>query len=550
MSPAGRSTARGHDRDERDAPPIAVRVNASRLLGCGQGGVAVAESISGSSRLSATALRRHRLRRGPGPPAVRCRRPVDERVERGVVGRGSGCRGRRAGRGTPRCPGTRRRHRARSGGRRAGRARRLRPGRCSAAASSRTGSHVTSTAAANRARAASYGLGGRRPRRVQVGLARRLDEEVAEPLDVHVGRRGHRLQGQPLRRRIDVEQRRPDRSSQSSTTASQRVGHARPAPGRWRARPRCARRRGSCRPAACVGHASPWRRGGRAATAIASHRRVGRGAARRPRRATPAARSARTPGPRRPWRSPDRSAAASGRATRPARRARRRAARPTTASSGRSSSGADDRGLVERRAALLVGEVRAVALEVHAQRLDGGEQALVDPDAERRRGDPSDPFEVGPQPDLQSTSRRASSSHSRNGRSSLGRPRPSRSRMPVPPVAVEQGVLEDGRVLVAGRAVDGPRPWQRLAGGEDLLDDEPAVADRVAQPVEVVLRIDQPVDVVDADAGERRRAQPACCGTVSTTAATSGSTTRRPTRSSIVKNRRTLRAGSRHHCRR
>ena len=57
-------------------------------------------------------------------------------------------------------------------------------------------------------------------------------------------------------------------------------------------------------------------------------------------------------------------------------------------------------------------------------------------------------------------------------------------------------------MLVAGGPLDGPCPWQRLAGGEDLLDHDPAVADRFAQPVEVGLRIDQTVDVIDADAGE------------------------------------------------
>ena len=60
-------------------------------------------------------------------------------------------------------------------------------------------------------------------------------------------------------------------------------------------------------------------------------------------------------------------------------------------------------------------------------------------------------------------------------------------------------------VLVPGRAVDGPRRSQRLARGEDLLDEQPAVVtDATAEARQVGLGLREAVDVVDADAGEGR----------------------------------------------
>ena len=84
----------------------------------------------------------------------------------------------------------------------------------------------------------------------------------------------------------------------------------------------------------------------------------------------------------------------------------------------------------------------------------------------------------------------------------LGDPAPPQQ---VPAGTVEHGVLERGGVLVAGRAVDRPGVREALAGGEDLLHEQPAIgADRLAEPGQVGERVGQSVDVVDAYAGERR----------------------------------------------
>ena len=68
-------------------------------------------------------------------------------------------------------------------------------------------------------------------------------------------------------------------------------------------------------------------------------------------------------------------------------------------------------------------------------------------------------------------------------------------------------MLQRRGMLVAGRPVDRPGVGQALAGGQDLLDQQPAIsADRRPEPGEVGQRVGEAVDVVDAHAGERRMA--------------------------------------------
>ena len=76
---------------------------------------------------------------------------------------------------------------------------------------------------------------------------------------------------------------------------------------------------------------------------------------------------------------------------------------------------------------------------------------------------------------------------------------------------VEEGVLTDTDVFVAGGAVDGPRRRQRLAGRQDLLHEQPPMlADASAEAGQVCLGLGQTVDVVDADTGEGRVVDEAC----------------------------------------
>ena len=68
--------------------------------------------------------------------------------------------------------------------------------------------------------------------------------------------------------------------------------------------------------------------------------------------------------------------------------------------------------------------------------------------------------------------------------------------------AVEHRLLQRPGVLVAGGPVGRPFGRQRLAPGEDLLDQQPALAEQLAQAAEVGAGVGQAVHVVDAHAGE------------------------------------------------
>ena len=155
----------------------------------------------------------------------------------------------------------------------------------------------------------------------------------------------------------------------------------------------------------------------------------------------------------------------------------------------------------QRRCALAVGEVRAVAPEMHAEL---GDRCFdtVTIGLEAVGGDPGHALEIRPQPGLQHL---PSSIQlpvvERPAVTGLGDPAPAQQ---VPATGVEQGVLQDRGVLVSRRAVHRPRLGQPLTGGEDLLDQQPAVvADEPAQSLEIGERVGEAVDVVDAHAGER-----------------------------------------------
>src|SRR5690606_35673081 len=62
--------------------------------------------------------------------------------------------------------------------------------------------------------------------------------------------------------------------------------------------------------------------------------------------------------------------------------------------------------------------------------------------------------------------------------------------------------------LVAGGARDRPIVRQLLAGLEDLLDELPCAGASLVQPLEILERIVQPVDMVDANAVQDAGAQP------------------------------------------
>ena len=77
------------------------------------------------------------------------------------------------------------------------------------------------------------------------------------------------------------------------------------------------------------------------------------------------------------------------------------------------------------------------------------------------------------------------------------------------PRRIDEHVLERRHELVARRAVHRPVRGQRLVRREDLLDDDResrpahrrlARVHRCAQPLEIAPRLEQPVDVVDAQA--------------------------------------------------
>ena len=184
--PGGRSTDESSGpldgaRHDRHEPRRAVDRRAGerqQLVGCGQRGVAVGGVDQRQQPGQRHRPRRHWLRLGPGPPAVRRRRPLDERVERGVVGRdpvvgvdeqvaerlGALVHVDHTGRGDA---GDEQRQRDRPTGtvQRGGQVAERIP----------RDEHAGQPAEGGLVR-----LGGRRPRGVQVGLPRRLDEEVAQ----------------------------------------------------------------------------------------------------------------------------------------------------------------------------------------------------------------------------------------------------------------------------------------------------------------------------------------------------------------------------------
>ena len=71
---------------------------------------------------------------------------------------------------------------------------------------------------------------------------------------------------------------------------------------------------------------------------------------------------------------------------------------------------------------------------------------------------------------------------------------------------VDEQVIDEAQGVVAGGAVDSHRRIQHLrrhragAGRQDLLQEQPAVADELAESARVADRIGQPVRVIDADA--------------------------------------------------
>ena len=165
---------------------------------------------------------------------------------------GAGCPGRRGGRGTPPSPGTRRARRAPCSARRAWPCRS--PGRRGPARRRARRAAARPAVVGQRGEAGLVARVGRGPRRVQVGLPGRLDEEGGEAVSRQLGRRGHGLQRQPLDRHVEVGERPrcPATRRSRDATAAQR----RRAPGRRPGRLRTGRRRGSCQPASSAATAA------------------------------------------------------------------------------------------------------------------------------------------------------------------------------------------------------------------------------------------------------------------------------------------------------